>query len=167
MSNKLWISAVLIITVLISGCIFDKEKGNPNSTLNSGFIPQTGLPVGFTYMGIHETPVDIGGTPINATEGVYRYNNVEDVYIQVIKNDNPENLIAMYKQRYSKVRYDPFKEISINGHKATQVMDYTTINGKETQNYSLIWATEKAMIVVSSPTSDAQTLMAIATASGY
>ncbi|MCZ7398993.1 MAG: hypothetical protein O8C62_04825 [Candidatus Methanoperedens sp.] len=165
MSKKLWISAVLIITVLISGCIFDKEKVDQNST--SGHIPQTDLPAGFTYMGIHETPVDIGGTLINATEGVYRYNNVQDVYIQVINNDNPENLIAIYKQRYSKVKYDPFKEISLNGHKATQVTDYTTINGNNTPNYTIIWATEKAMILVSSPTSDAQTLLAIATATGY
>lgn len=167
MSNKIWIPVLFIIAVLISGCIFDKEKVNQNSTLNSGLIPQTGLPAGFTYMGIHETPVDIGGTFINATEGVYRYNNVEDVYIQVIKDDNPENLIAMYKQRYSKVKYDPFKEISLNGHKATQVKDYTTINGNNTPNYSIIWATEKEMILVSSPTSDTSTLIAIATATGY
>ncbi|VVB92559.1 Uncharacterised protein [uncultured archaeon] len=164
MSNKLWISAVLIITVLISGCIFDKEKVNPNST--SEPIPQTGLPTGFTYMGIHETLVDIGGTSINATEGVYRYNNVDDVYIQVIKNDNPEDLIAKYKSSYKDVKYNPFKEISLNGHKATQVMDYSTINGKDTPNYAIIWATEKAMIIVSSPTSDNNTVVALATATG-
>ncbi|MCZ7382374.1 MAG: hypothetical protein O8C64_12495 [Candidatus Methanoperedens sp.] len=167
MSKKLWISAVLIITVLISGCIFDKEKVNQNSTLNSGLIPQTGLPAGFTFMAIHETTQDIGGTSINATEGVYRYNNVEDVYIQVIKNDNPETLIAQYKSSYKDAKYDPFTEISLNGHKATQVMDYTTINGQNTQSYSIIWTTEKAMILVSSPTSDAKTLIALATATGY
>ncbi len=164
MSKKVWISAVLIITVLISGCIFDNGN-NQNST--SGVIPQTALPAGFTYMGTHETHVDIGGNSINATEGVYRYNNVEDVYIQVIKNDNPEDLIAKYKQQYSNFKYDPFKEISLNGHKATQVTDYTTINGKDEPNYSLIWATDKSMILVSSPTSDVQTLLAIATVTGY
>lgn len=167
MQKKLWISAVLIITVLISGCIFQKENVNQNSTLNSGLIPQTDLPAGFTYMGIHETPVDIGGTSINATEGVYRYNNVEDVYVQVIKNDNPEDLIAKYKSSYNNVKYNPFMEISLNGHKATLVTDYTPVNGTEIPDYSIIWATEKAMIIVSSPASDNKTLIAIANATGY
>jgi hypothetical protein len=167
MSKKLWISAVLIITVLISGCIFDKEKIDQNST--SGVIPQTGLPVGFTYMGTHETPVDIGGNSINATEGVYR-NNGDDFYIQVFENDKPQALLAEYKlqiQNEFKSGYNPFTPISLNGHNATQVTDYTIINGKNTPNYSIIWTTEKAMILVFSPTSDAKTLIALATATGY
>ncbi len=126
-------------------------------------IPTTNLPAGFTYMGIHETPVEIGSFSINATEGVYR-NNGEDFYILVIKNDDPEALITQYKARYKNARYDPFKEISFNGHKATQVTDYSTINGKQTQNFAVIWATEKTMIIVNSPTADIQTVIALATA---
>ncbi len=126
-------------------------------------IPTTNLPAGFTYMGIHETPVEIGSFSINATEGVYR-NNGEDFYILVIKNDDPEALITQYKARYKNARYDPFKEISFNGHKATQVTDYSTINGKQTQNFAVIWATEKTMIIVSSPTAALQKVIALATA---
>jgi PBP1b-binding outer membrane lipoprotein LpoB len=163
MTKKLWISALLIITVLISGCIFDNGN-NQNST--SGIIPQTALPVGFTYMGTHETPVDIGGTSINATEGVYRYNNLEDVYVQVIKNDNPETLIGLYKSSYKNVKYNPFIEISLNGHKATQVTDYSTINGNNTPNYSVIWTNDSSMIIVgSSP--DASAILSLATATGH
>ena len=164
MSNKLVLMLILLVTaVFIAGCI-DKDKGT-NPPVNSDLIPATGLPDGFTYMGIHETPLEIGSTSINATEGVYR-NNGEDFYIQVIKNDEPEALITQYKASYKNATYDPFKEISLNGHKATQVTDYTTIKGKQAQNFAVIWATEKTMIIVSSPTADIQKVLALATATG-
>lgn len=164
MSNKSILLILLVATVLISGCIVDKgkETTNPNK---SELIPTTNLPDGFTYIGIHETPIYLGNSSINATEGIYR-NNGEDFYIQVIENDKPETLITQYKQQYKNVRYDPFKEISLNGHKATQVTDYSTVNGQQKPNYAVIWATEKAMIVVSSSTADIQTVIALATATG-
>ncbi|MFZ2410477.1 MAG: hypothetical protein WAW23_02795, partial [Candidatus Methanoperedens sp.] len=126
-------------------------------------IPTTGLPEGITFMGSHETYVEIGGSLINATEGVYR-NKGEDFYIQVIKNNDTDDLIARYKSMYKNVRYEPFQEISLNGHKATQITDYTTINGKQQPNYAVIWAIEKATIIVSSPTADIQAVIALATA---
>lgn len=164
MSNKSILLLLLVATVLISGCIVDKgkETTKPNK---SGLIPTTNLPDGFTYIGIHEISVNISGTSMKATEGVYR-NNGEDVYIQVIENDEPETLITQYKQQYKNLRYDPFKELSLNGHKATQVTDYSTVNGQQKPNYAVIWATEKAMIIVSSPTADIQTVIALATATG-
>lgn len=162
MSNKIVLMLILLVAgVFISGCA-DKDNGT-NPPVKPDLIPQTNLPDGFTYMGVHETPVEIGGSSINATEGVYR-NNGEDVYIQVIKNDNPEALINQYKQEFKNVRYNPFQEISLNGHKATQVTDYSTVNGQQKPNYAVIWATEKAMIIVSSPTADAQTVIALAAA---
>lgn len=164
MSNKSILLILLVATVLISGCIVDKGKETTN-TNKSELIPTTNLPDGFTYMGTHETPISIGNSSINAIEGVYR-NNGEDAYIQVIENDKPETLITQYKQQYKNVRYDPFKELSLNGHKATQVTDYSTVNGQQKPNYAVIWATEKAMIIVSSPTADIQTVIALATATG-
>ncbi len=115
-------------------------------------------------MGTHDTPINFVTPSINATEGVYRTNKGEDAYIQVIENDNPEALVSQYKQQYKDAMYDPFQEIYLNGHKATQVTDYTTINGKQQPNYVVIWATEKAMILATSPTADAQTVMALASA---
>jgi hypothetical protein len=163
MSKKLWISAVLIITVLISGCIFD--KGN-NQNPTSGVIPQTGLPVGFTYMGIHETPVDIGGTSINATEGVYRYNNVDDVYVQLIRNNNPQELVIQYKSQYKEANYNPFEDVSFNGHNATQVKDYNTENATQVAHYSIIWTNGSSMIIVG-PSPDAHVVLSLATATGH
>ncbi len=154
---------LLVAAVFISGCT-DKDNGT-NPPVKPELIPTTNLPDGFTYMATHETPVEIGGSSINATEGVYR-NSGEDVYIQVIKSDNPEALITQYKAKYNNVRYNPFQEISLNGHKATQITDYTTINGQQKSNYAVIWAVEKAMIIVSSPTADLQTVLALATATG-
>jgi hypothetical protein len=162
MSNKLWISVLFIITVLISGCIF--EKGN-NQNPTSG-VPQTGLPVGFTYMGIHETPVDIGGNSINATEGVYRYNNVDDVYVQLINNNNPQELVIQYKSKYKNANYNPFEEVSFNGHNATQIKDYYTENAKQTAYYSIMWTNGSSLIIVgSSP--DANAVLSLATATGH
>ncbi len=155
---------LLIIAVLISGCIFDKDKEKTNPPAKSDLIPTTNLPDGFTYMGTHDTPINFVTPSINATEGVYRTNKGEDAYIQVIENDNPEALVSQYKQQYKDAMYDPFQEIYLNGHKATQVTDYTTINGKQQPNYVVIWATEKAMILATSPTADAQTVMALASA---
>ena len=156
---------LLVTAVFIAGCI-DKDK-DANPPVKYELIPTTGLPDGFTYMGIHEISVEIGSTLINATEGVYR-NNGDDFYIQVIKNDEPEALLAQYKlqkQKEFKSGNSPFQEISLNGHKATQITDYSTRNGKQQPNYAVIWATEKVMILVSSPTAaDAQTVIALASA---
>ena len=164
MSNKFVLLILLVAGVLISGCT-DKDNGT-NPPVKSELIPTTNLPDGFTYRGVHETIINIGSSSINATEGVYR-NSGDDVYIQVIKNDNPEALITQYKQEFKNVKYNPFQEITLNGHKATQVTDYSTINGKQQPHYSVIWATEKAMILVSSPTAaDAKTVIALATATG-
>jgi hypothetical protein len=162
MSKKLWISAVLIIAVLISGCIFDKGN-NDNST---GVIPQTALPVGFTYMGTHETSVPIGGNSINATEGVYKYNNVDDVYVDLIKNNNPQELINQYKLKYKNANYNPFEEVSFNGHSATKIKDYFTENAKQVAYYSVMWTNGSSMIIVgSSP--DANAILSLATATGH
>ncbi|VVB86850.1 Uncharacterised protein [uncultured archaeon] len=168
MSNKFILLIVLFITpVLISGCIFDKAKG-ADTSVKSDLIPTTNLPDSFTYMGSHEIPVNIGSSSINATEDVYR-NNRADIYIQVIENDKPAALLAQYKfqkQKQFKTGYNPFQETSLNGHNATLVTEFSTVNGRQRPNYAVIWATGKAMISVGSPTADLQTVLAIAKATG-
>ncbi|KCZ71222.1 hypothetical protein ANME2D_03257 [Candidatus Methanoperedens nitroreducens] len=163
MSKKIILLLALFLTaVFVSGCISGRDD-NPTSA--SDYIPQTDLPAGFTYMGTHETEVDIGGSLMNATEGVYRYDS-DDIYIQVIEDDNPEALISKYKLRYKDANYDPFQEISFNGHRATQVTDYPTIGGSQKAHYTIIWSAKESMVIVgSSP--NAQTVIALATATGY
>jgi hypothetical protein len=156
MSKKIiWIPLLLITAILISGC----------TTTGTDLIPKTNLPPGFTYMGTHVIPVYIGGSSINATEGVYR-NNGEDFYIQVIESDNPQALLAAYKLQIQKEfkSGSPFSPISFNGHDATKVTDIHTEKGQQKQDYSVVWATGKAMILVASPTADNQTVIALATA---
>ncbi len=160
MSDKFVLLLLLFSTVFISGCIFDKE----NETINSNFIPQTNLPSGYTYLGTHETSISIGNSSLNAVEGVYRYNG-DDLYIQTIKNENPDALIAQYKLIYKDANYNPFEEVTINGHKAIRVTDYTTINGQQKPKYTLMWSAGKFMIIVGSST-DSYTVMGLATATG-
>jgi len=159
-----WMAALFAVA-LVSGYMYYNSNGTTNPPVKPDLIPQTNLPLGFTYMGTHEANLEIGDSAVNATEGIYRYNE-QDAYIQVIENSNPGALIDKYKLQYRNVRYSPFTEISINGHKATQVTDYTVVNGKQLPNYAVIWAAEKVMIVVSSPTLDANTVIALAAATG-
>lgn len=161
MNKFAWI-LLLTAVILTSGC-FDKGNGT-NTTVKPDLIPQTNLPSGFTYMGMHETPVNVGESKINATEGVYRYNK-EDVYIQVIESEKPDALIAQYKLAYKNAMYNPFEVISLNGHSATLVKDYSTINGQQIAYYTVIWANSNAMIIVGSSTSS-NAVIALATATG-
>lgn len=155
MSKKIiWIPLLLITAILISGC----------TTTSTDLIPKKDLPDGFTYIGSHEIPFDIGG--INATEGIYRHNG-DDLYIQVIENNNPQALLAQYKeqiQKEFKSDYNPFTPISINGHDATQVTDFNIVKGQPKKEYTIVWATGKDMILVASPTADLQTVITLANA---
>ncbi len=168
MSNKIILLSILFATaVFISGCINNDEP--QVNTQESAFIPKTNLPSGFTYMATHETALEIGNTSINAAEGVYRY---KDGYfrIQIIKDDNPVALMTQYKlqlkERY-KNDYNPFAEIYLNEHKATQVTDYSIINGQQTPLYTVFWTNSSYMIIVTSeePT-DAWVVIALASATG-
>lgn len=155
---------LIIITVLIGYAYYNSDNANPPA---KALIPETDLPSGFTYMGTHNASVYIGDILMEATEGVYRYNDRDDVYIQIIKNDDPEALITLYKEGYKRAKYSPFVEISMNGHKATQVTDYATVDGKQVPNYAVVWTAGDVMIIVASPTASAATVTALATATGY
>jgi hypothetical protein len=164
MSNKFILLLVLFTTVFIAGCIFDKEDKGIQIN-GSEFIPQKNLPVGFTFMGIHENHVEIGNFSADAIEGVYRNDRGEDIYVQVYSNKNPEELIKEYKLLYKDLNYDPFQEVSVNGHNATKITDYTIKNGEQKPRYTIVWATEKFMILVGS-SDDFQSVMNLTSATG-
>ncbi len=168
MSKRIIILSVFIAaSILISGCIFDKNngtKGNETKTINSDIIPTINLPSGFTFLAVHESEVGIGNSSRKAIEGIYRSNTDEDeIYIDVVNTETPEALIDEYKSQYKDANYEPFTEISINGHKATQVKYYITRNGAQIPKYNLIWATKNSMIKVGGSV-DAQKVIALATA---
>ena len=163
MSKKIILLMLIISAFLISGCI-DKDTKIPQTT-NNEFIPQKNLPDGFSYMGTHDTSIHIGSLSLTAIEGIYRYDS-QDIYVQAIKNNDPASLVRMYKDRYKDANYDPFEEVSFNGHKATQITDYVTIGGKQAPRYTVIWeAKEHLMIVGSFP--DNKTVITLASATGY
>ena len=166
MKKPVILAILFAAAVIISGCIFDGDdsgKKPPESEL----IPTAGLPEGFTYLGVHESSIDIGGSSITSTEGVYK-NSGDDVYIQVIKDDTPEALLVQYKSQIkSKYRddYDPFEEVSFNGHTATRAIEVTTLKGQPTPRYSVFWTSGSYMILVGT-SSDPQAVMALAAATG-
>ncbi len=166
MSNKFVLLLIFLITaVFISGCI---DGNKPPETTGPTLIPTTGLPAGFTYMGTHDVDIEIGGKSVNATEGVYR-NGEDDIYIQVIENEKPDALMEQYKSDFKKLfksDYNPFEEISFNGHTATKTTDFITMGGGQKTRYSIIWVTGKSMVIVGS-SSDIKAVTALATATGH
>ncbi len=168
MSNKFILLIILLITlVLIYGYIFNQGKG-VNTAASTDLIPAANLPDSFAYLGSHEDSVNIGGSSINATESVYRSNG-NDLYINVIENNNPQALLAQYKEQIQnefKSKYNPFVPISLNGHDATQITYFSIVKGQQRPDYTVVWATGKAMISVASPTADIQTVITLAKATG-
>lgn len=165
MSNKFVLLLVLFASaVFVSGCIFDGNKGKD---IESKFIPQNNLPAGYTYITTHETVVSIGNSSLNAIEGTYRYTEGY-ADIQVIKNDNPGDLITQYKLRYKDANYNPFEEITFNEHKATLVKDYSIRNSQQEPKFTVIWTNGSYMFIAfnEEPT-DAQIVIALASATGY
>ena len=139
----------LATMVFISGCLDDKTNDpvNKTGTITSDQIPTTNLPPGLTFMAVHETEVDIGASSRKAIEGVYRSDG-DEIYIDVFNTEMPEAFIDEYKAYYKDANYDPFTEISINGHNATQVKYYITKNGTQIPKYNIIWTTKNSMIKV-------------------
>lgn len=167
MSNKFVLLLIFLVTaVFISGCI--DGNNTPGKATGQALIPTTGLPANFTYMGTHNVDVEIGGKSVNATEGVYR-NGGDDLYVQVIETENPGALLEQYKSDFKKKfgdKYNPFEEISINGHAATKVADFTVMQGQSVTVYSVTWTTDKFMVIVGS-SSNLQAVKDLATATGH
>lgn len=170
MSKKSIILTIFIAaSILISGCIFDKYNGttgNETKTINSDIIPTINLPSGFTYMAVHDTIIENGNFSHKATEGVYRTDQGEDIYVQVFETEKPVELLDEYKAQYKDEGYDPFTDIYFNGHKATKVMSDSTSNGKSVPKYNVIWTFNNSMIKVGSST-DAQKVINLATATNH
>src|SRR5659263_199427 len=152
MSKKVLILSIFIaVSILISGCVTDKNNEttvNETKTIGSDIIPTINLPSGFTYMGIHDTDIEVGNSSKKATEGIYKIEEGETIYIQVFKTEKPEELLDEFKAQYKDANYDPFTEISFNGHKATKVTYYFVSNGQQVPKYYVIWTIKNSMIKV-------------------
>jgi predicted small secreted protein len=158
MSKKIIILSLFIaVSILLSGCITDKNNGtkvNETKNINSDMIPTINLPSGFTYMGIHDTDIEVANSSKKATEGIYKIESGENIYVQVFKTEKPEELLDEFKAQYKDANYDPFTEISFNGHKATKVTYYFVSDGKQVPKYYVIWTINNSMIKVGSSTDD-------------
>ncbi|MDD5617368.1 MAG: hypothetical protein PHH85_14330 [Candidatus Methanoperedens sp.] len=170
MFNKYILLSILIIAaVFSSGCLIDnKNDTKANQSIGPDFIIKTNLPAGFTYMGIHETTIKIANSTVTGFEGIYR-NGGNDIYITAFKNDDPEALLSQYKadlRKNFRKDYNPFEEISINGHAATKLTDFIVRDGKNVPRYSILWANKGYMVQVGS-FDDIITVVSLASATGY
>jgi len=170
MSKKFILLTILIIaSVFLSGCVFE-QTSKANETIGPDFIPRTNLPTGYSFMGIHETTIDIANSTLSGFEGIYRYKG-EDIYIHAFKHDDPEALFSQYKadliiKGKFKPDFNPFEDISINGHAATKFTDADIRNGKQELRYSIIWTKGEYMIQVGS-SADHMIVSTLASATGY
>lgn len=162
MSKKIILLILLTSAIFISGCL-DKDT-TTSQTLNSEFIPRENLPEGFSFLAIHDALIEIGDSKEPAIEGIYRYNG-EDIYIQVIKSNDTASLVQRSKEKFKDVKYDPFQEVIINSHKATQIKDYVTVPSGQIPSYTILWAAEENLIIVG-PSPDTKTVISLATATG-
>lgn len=167
MSKKLILLAITIFvvtTIFISGCITNKENsGNKNETIKSDIIPSTNLPSGITFLASHETNIEIGNSSKPAIEGIYKTDQNEDVYVQVYESTSPVELLNEYKSQYNNMSYNPFAEVTFNGHNATEVTFYSTSDGNSVPKYNIIWTNNNSMIKVG-PSTDIQKVRNLAAA---
>jgi len=174
MNPKIAIFLLIIsLSILAPGCVDDKgvETNNTTKPINvatmDDLIPTENLPIGITYLASH--PITELG--VNATEGVYKNSEGIDFYVRVIKTDSnkiAEELIDEYKSQYNKYTYDPFEEVMINNHTATQVRDNTLQEGTRVSTYNYIWNNENYVFITTSnlPNNNSPTFK-LAKAIGY
>jgi hypothetical protein len=149
---------VLFLTVVALGCVDQTSSGNgkavkppiSEATIED-MIPVENLPVGITYLGTHEET--LGNLGVTATEAVYKNSDKDDFYVRVIaaeSKDAAEQLVSDYKSQYRNLRYDPFEEVVLNNHSATQIKENTLKGGRRVFTYTYIWNNENYVFIVAS-----------------
>ncbi|MEZ5335532.1 MAG: hypothetical protein R2741_10000 [Methanolobus sp.] len=142
-------------------------------------LPVENIPEGYEFLGsrdlaiekIEKEYVSVNGT-VAGVEGLYMYQDSTDVYIDVIELDSQlsaEEFITEYKAGFNELRSgdDRFKDVTINGHSAVQILEYLTIDINNVKRYTYIWNNGKFVFVVGGATDDSTVLSEIAEATGY
>ena len=147
----------------------------------AGISKLENLPAGFKYIGsappLDETDIKINYNAENVSEivggseGLYKYNESDDFYMDVIELENADattNLIDAYKSSFTPLTEGSrFVEESFNDHPAVRIADYVTVAGKEVPRYSYIWSNESYVFVVTGNTADDSLVKQLAEATGY
>lgn len=169
---------ILILSVFALGCIENTDSVNKNGVTGKppiskatmdDLIPVKNLPIGLTYLGVHEA--SLGNLGVTATEAIYKNSDGEDFYVRVVKTENTDaakQLIEDYKSEYSNYRYEPFEEVVLNNHSATQIKENTLQEGKRVFTYSYLWNNENYVFIVSgNKANDNSLTFKLARAVGY
>ncbi|MEA1985341.1 MAG: hypothetical protein U9N13_06780 [Euryarchaeota archaeon] len=183
MRNKLTILlAIFVITmVAVSGCT-DKDATGGEETVELTVIDMVTLkeiPAGFEFLGARDILVsdvqaeyaNVSGV-VGAADGIYRNGDdkveIHIVAIECADADAAEELVVQYKSSFTPLaRGDRFVEQSFNGHFATRILDYTTVDSEQVERYSYVWSNNSIVFDVSGGTSDATLTRSFAEATGF
>ncbi|HHI30756.1 hypothetical protein B6V01_003000 [Methanosarcinales archaeon ex4572_44] len=153
---------IISLSILVPGCVDEREVETNNTTkppisvaTMDDLIPTDNLPIGITYLGTHEITID--SPEANATEAVYKNSEGIDFYVRVIKRESnkaAEELIDEYKSQYKNYPYDPFEEVALNNHTATQVRDKSLQGGTRVSTYTYVWNNENYVFITTSNLAD-------------
>ncbi|HUV82771.1 MAG TPA: hypothetical protein VMW53_06840 [archaeon] len=156
------ILTVLILTIILSGCIDDSTDDDnlPDQDVNSLVIIEN-LPEGYEILGTYPDFSEYNNdyeNIIDSGEGLYRDQNNNDVYLDVIEFDtesNAINFIEEYKSRKESVtKEDIFSTVIINGKSVTRMKTYSISQGTQEPRYSFFWNDNKYVYIVKSNSND-------------
>jgi len=160
--KKMAILTVLILTIILSGCIDDSTDDDnlPDQDVNSLVIIEN-LPEGYEILGTYPDFSEYNNdyeNIIDSGEGLYRDQNNNDVYLDVIEFDtesNAINFIEEYKSRKESVtKEDIFSTVIINGKSVTRMKTYSISQGTQEPRYSFFWNDNKYVYIVKSNSND-------------
>lgn len=166
----------------MSGCL-SNDQGTDKEVSSVALTPQElivvkELPTGFEYLGAPPMSVEaaqqdyVAAAGIkSAAEGLYKYSDNIDLYIDVIAMDNmtaAQDFISQYKSGFKELPAgDRFTEESFNGHSSTIIKKYVVSGGRDVPRYIYIWNNNNFVFVVSGATDDSTLLRTFAESTGY
>ena len=148
---------ILILAIISSGCIKGTDD-DTDHTIDQGInslVVVADLPGGYEFLGTYpdfsEYDKDYENI-INSGEGIYKDQNYNDVYFDVIEFDtesNAINFIEDYKSRKeSATNGDIFTTPAINGHSVTRMKTYSISKGTQEPRYSFFWNNNNYVFII-------------------
>ena len=175
------IFSLTVLAIVMSGCIDPNDTpevttGNEELTA-ANLIVVENIPAGFEYLGAPPTSVDdiksdyvdVAGI-VDAAEGIYKDADSVEVHIIVIEFDGStaaDEFVNQYKLSIPPLTsVERFVDESFNGHFATRITDYATVNMEQVPQYAYLWSNDNFVFLVNGNTADYTLTRALAEATG-
>lgn len=157
--KKVIFLTILILAIISSGCIKGTED-NTDHTINqsiNSLVIVSDLPEGYEFLGIYPDFSEYDNdyeNIINSGEGIYKDQNYNDVYIDIIEFDTESNAILFIEEYKSRKNETLFEILTINGHTATMMKTYSISKGIQEPRYSFFWNDNNYAYIVKSNSND-------------